>query len=156
RLGRPVGQGRTAVVTVSTGEASLVADLAPQLGLDLPAIPPVAGAAIARAMPALTHIANPLDPWGAGDYLPTYRATFEALAGSGAYDVVALVHDFPFGSPVSETDLLVALTGELIGATAGQPQVLPVLASLTSGDPSPAGMLRLDDAGGIPALRGAA
>jgi acyl-CoA synthetase (NDP forming) len=111
RLGRRVGQGRTALVTVSTGEASLVADRAPRLGLDLAPIPAAAANEIRAAMPTLTHVANPLDPWGAGDYLPTYRATFEALAASGAYDVVGLVHDFPFGAPPSETALAVALAG---------------------------------------------
>ena len=39
RLRRGVGRGRTGVVTVSTGEASLVADLAARTGLDLPPIP---------------------------------------------------------------------------------------------------------------------
>ena len=39
RTGRSVGRGRTGVVTVSTGEASLVADLVPTTGLDLPPIP---------------------------------------------------------------------------------------------------------------------
>src|SRR5260221_340300 len=42
RLGRRVGRGRTGVVTVSTGEASLIADLAPQTGIDLPDVPPSA------------------------------------------------------------------------------------------------------------------
>src|SRR6059058_1303926 len=39
RLGRRVGRGRTGVVTVSTGEASLIADLAPRTGIDLPDVP---------------------------------------------------------------------------------------------------------------------
>src|SRR6185295_5686043 len=55
RLGRRVGRGRTAAITVSTGEASLIADLAPRTGLDLPPIPPAARAAILEAMPTLTH-----------------------------------------------------------------------------------------------------
>ncbi|HLX35341.1 MAG TPA: acetate--CoA ligase family protein [Candidatus Limnocylindrales bacterium] len=155
RLGRTVGRGRTAVVTVSTGEASLVADLAPRTALDLPPIPASAAAAIREAMPTLTHVENPLDPWGAGDYLPTYRATLEALATSGAYDVLALVHDFPFGSPRSETALAVALGSELVAATAATPNVLPVFASLTAGDVTPEVMAALDDGGGIPVLRGA-
>ena len=39
RTGRRVGRGRTGVVTVSTGEASLIADLVPRTGLDLPPVP---------------------------------------------------------------------------------------------------------------------
>ena len=155
RLARRVGRGRTAAITVSTGEASLIADLAPRTGLDLPPIPPAVRAAILEAMPTLTHIENPLDPWGAGDYLSTYRLTFEALATSGAYDVVALVHDFPFGSPESETALAVALGAELVAATSDHQEVLPLFASLTSGDPTPKIVASLDRAGGVPVLRGA-
>jgi acetate---CoA ligase (ADP-forming) len=155
RFGRRVGQGRTAVVTVSTGEASLVADLAPRTGLSLPRIPPAAAATIQDALPTLTHIANPIDPWGAGDYLATYRATFDALAASGAYDVLALVHDFPFASPRSEAALAVALASELVAVAAERPEVLPVFVSLTSGDVTPEVSAFLDDAGGVPVLRGA-
>ena len=46
RTGRRVGRGRTGVVTVSTGEASLIADLAPRTGVDLPPIPEAARAEI--------------------------------------------------------------------------------------------------------------
>jgi acetate---CoA ligase (ADP-forming) len=155
RFGRRVGQGRTALVTVSTGEASLIADLAPRTGLDLAPIPQAARATIAAALPTLTHIANPIDPWGAGDELPTYRLTFDAVVGSGAYDVVGIVHDFPFGSPQSETGLAIALASELVAATADRPDVLPVFVSLTSGDPTPEVVATLDEAGGVPMLRGA-
>ena len=155
RLGRRVGRGRTAAVTVSTGEASLIADLAPRTGLDLPAVPPAARAAIGAAMPTLTYIANPIDPWGVGDYLATYRATFDAFADSGAYDVLALVHDFPYGSPESESNLAAALARELVASTADRPDILPVFVSLTSGDPTPEVMMVLDEAGGVPILRGA-
>jgi acetate---CoA ligase (ADP-forming) len=154
-MGRRVGRGRTAVVTVSTGEASLIADLVPRTGLDLPPIPPRARSAIAAALPTLTYIENPMDPWGAGDAVPTYRAALAALAASGAYDVLALVHDFPFGSPQSEAALAVDLGGELAAATADHPELLPVFVSLTSGDPTPEVIARLDEAGGVPVLRGA-
>ena len=155
RIGRRVGRGRTALVTVSTGEASLISDLAPRIGLDLPPIPGAARAAVQDVMPTLTHVANPLDPWGAGDDIPMYRATFEVLAGSGGYDVVALVHDFPFGSPRSETDLALALGAELLAATSDRSAVLPAFVSLTSGDPTPQVVARLDGVGGAPVLRGA-
>ena len=51
RLGRGIGRGRTGVVTVSTGEASLVADLAERTGLDLPPVPDAARDAILRDLP---------------------------------------------------------------------------------------------------------
>jgi acyl-CoA synthetase (NDP forming) len=154
RLGRGVGRGRTGVVTVSTGEGSLIADLAPRSGLDLPPIPAATRARISAAMPTLGLIGNPLDPWGAGEAAPTYRACFDALVDSGAYDVLALVHDFPFRSQASELALAVELGAELVAATADRPEVLPVFVSLTSGDVTPEVEAQMDEAGGVPILRG--
>ena len=105
RLGRSVGGGRTGVVTVSTGEASLVADLAARTGLDLPPVPDDARAAILRDLPTMGYIGNPLDPWGADEAPPAYGASFEALAASGAYDVLAIVHDSPFRDLPSEVEV---------------------------------------------------
>lgn len=156
RLGRRVGAGRTALVTVSTGEASLIADRAPEIGLSLPAIPAGAAAAISAAMPTLTHVENPIDPWGAGDATPTYAATLEALAASGAYDVVGLVHDFPYAAAQSETELAQELGGLLGRVAADHSRVLPAFVSLTSGDVPIEVVDAMDAAGGIPILRGIA
>ena len=67
RTGRGVGRGRTGVVTVSTGEASLIADLVPRTGVDLPPIPASARDAILAELPTMGYVGNPLDPWGAAD-----------------------------------------------------------------------------------------
>ena len=66
RLGRRLRGGRTGVVTVSTGEASLVADLADRTGIDLPPVTPGAREAILRDLPTMGYIGNPLDPVGRG------------------------------------------------------------------------------------------
>jgi acyl-CoA synthetase (NDP forming) len=155
RLGRSVGRGRTGVVTVSTGEASLIADLAPRTGVDLPPIPESARARIHADLPTLGYIGNPMDPWGADDTEPAYGACLRAFTESGAYDVVAVVHDFPFRSQAGEVELATELAGELAKATADRPEVLPVFVSLTSGDATPEIQAALDAAGGIPLLRGA-
>jgi acyl-CoA synthetase (NDP forming) len=155
RFGRRVGRGRTGAVTVSTGEGSLIADLAPRTGLDLPPIPAGARERITAALPTLGHVGNPLDPWGAGDAAQTYRACFDAFVDSGAYDVLALIHDFPFRSQASEMALAVELGAELVAATADRPEVLPVYVSLTSGDVTPEVEAQMDEAGGVPILRGA-
>ena len=84
RTGRRVGRGRTGVVTVSTGEASLIADLVPRTGLDLPPIPPSARAGILEALPTMGYIGNPLDPWGAADPGTAYGAAFEVDGGVAA------------------------------------------------------------------------
>jgi acetyl-CoA synthetase len=156
RTSRGVGRGRTAVVTVSTGEASLIADLVPRTGVDLPPIPPPARAAILAALPTMTHIDNPMDPWGADDPPTAYGAVFEALAASDAYDVLVLVHDFPYRSLPSEVQTAEEVTRPLLAATRHRPSILPVYVSLTSGEPPPETKALLNDVGrGAPILRGA-
>lgn len=155
RVGRSVGRGRTAVVAVSTGEASLVADLVPQTGLDLPSVPPAARDAILRELPTMGYIGNPLDPWGAAEADVAYRAAFEALAACGAYDVLVVVHDFPYRSLPSEVEVARTVTAALLDATRERPELLPVFVSLTSGEVTPEVQAQLAAAGGVPLLRGA-
>jgi acetate---CoA ligase (ADP-forming) len=155
RTGRAVGRGRTGVVTVSTGEASLIADQAPQTGIDLPPLPDEAHAAILAALPTMGYIANPLDPWGAAEPAVAYGASFEAMAASGAYDVLAIVHDFPYRSLPSEVGTANDVAFQLLEATRDRPSILPVYVSLTSGEPPPETKELLDTkGGGAPLLRG--
>lgn len=102
RLGRGVGRGRSGIVTVSTGEASLIADIAERVGTDLPAVPEPAKAAILAELPTLGYLGNPMDPWGAADERVAYPVVLEAFAASKGYDVLAVVHDFPYRSLKSE------------------------------------------------------
>ncbi len=156
RTGRRVGRGRTGVVTVSTGEASLIADLVPTTGLDLPPIPASARAAILEALPTMGYVGNPLDPWGADDPGAAYGAAFEAMAASAAYDVLVIVHDFPYRSLVSEVATANEVTAGLLAATRDRPAILPAYVSLTSGEPPPETKALLDGEGsGAPLLRGA-
>ena len=84
RLGRRVGRGRTGVVTVSTGEGSLIADLAPRARAG-PAADP--GRTRARESPP------PCRRWATSATrstrgaparaAPTYRACFDALRRLG-------------------------------------------------------------------------
>jgi acyl-CoA synthetase (NDP forming) len=154
RMGRRVGRGRTGVVTVSTGEASLIADLAPRTGIDLPEVPRAARDQLLAALPTLGYIGNPLDPWGATDPATGYGAAFEAFAASGAFDVLALVHDFPYRSLPSEVETALEVLAPLVTATAQRSEILPVFVSLTSGEPTPEIVDALHAAGGIPVLRG--
>ena len=156
RTGRGIGRGRTGVVTVSTGEASLIADLAPSAGLDLPPIPSAARERILEALPTMGFIGNPLDPWGAADATTAYGAVFEAMAASGAYDVLVQVHDFPYRSMAAEVETADEVTRALLDATRERPWLLPVYVSLTSGEPPPETKAVLDEqGGGAPLLRGA-
>ena len=155
RLGRRVGRGRAGVVTVSTGEASLIADLAPRTAIDLPEVPAAARAALLRDLPTLGYIGNPLDPWGSTDPATAYAAAFDAFAGTAAYDVLALIHDFPYRSLPSEVETALTVLEPLLAATADRPEILPVVVSLTSGEPTAEIVERARAAGGVPVLRGA-
>jgi len=154
RMRRSVGAGRAGVVTVSTGEASLIADLAPVTGIDLPSVPEATRERILDDLPTMGYIGNPLDPWGAADADTAYRVAFEAFAASGAYDVLALVHDFPYRSLPAEIDVAASVGRALIEATADRPELLPVFVSLTSGEPPEAVVAAMRAGGGIPVLRG--
>ena len=71
------------------------------------------------------------------------------MAASDAYDVLVLVHDFPYRSLPSE----VATANEVTAAAArprprDRPDILPVYVSLTSGEPPPETKALLDDEGG--------
>ncbi len=155
RMGRRVGRGRTGVVTVSTGEASLIADQAPRTGIDLPDVPAAARDRLLADLPTLGYIGNPLDPWGATDPATGYGAAFGAFAASGAYDVLALVHDFPYRSLPAEVETALEVVAPLIAETTDRSEILPVFVSLTSGEPTPEIVDALRAAGGIPVLRGA-
>ncbi|HEX3428713.1 MAG TPA: acetate--CoA ligase family protein, partial [Candidatus Limnocylindrales bacterium] len=155
RTGRRVGRGRLGVVTVSTGEASLIADLAPRTGIRLPDVPESARSALLEALPTLGYIGNPLDPWGATDPPIAYGAAFGAFAESGAYDVLALVHDFPYRSLPGEVETALSVMEPLLAATADRLDILPVVVSLTSGEPTAEVVDRARAAGGVPVLRGA-
>jgi acyl-CoA synthetase (NDP forming) len=78
----------------------------------------------------------------------------EAFAASNGYDVLAIVHDFPYRSLKGEVAVAEGVTQALIDATAGRPDLLPVYISLTSGEPTPEIVALLDAAGGVPVLRG--
>ena len=143
-------------MTVSTGEASLIADLAPSAGLDLPPIPAAARDRILEHLPTMGFIGNPLDPWGAADAGEAYGAVFESMAESDAYDVLVLVHDFPYRSLPAEVATANDVTRALLDATRERPWLLPVYVSLTSGEPPPETKALLDESGGgAPLLRGA-
>jgi acyl-CoA synthetase (NDP forming) len=102
------------------------------------------------------YVGNPLDPWGAGDPSGAYAACFRALAASHAYDVLVLVHDFPYRSLPSEVNTANEVTRQLLAATRDRPDILPVYVSLTSGEPPPETKEVLDtEGGGAPLLRGA-
>jgi acyl-CoA synthetase (NDP forming) len=154
RMGRTAGYGRTGVVTVSTGEASLIADMAPETGVELATVPEETRRRIEDVLPTLTYIGNPIDPWGAAEPAAAYGACLSAFADSGAYDVLVAVYDSPYRSLAGEEGSASEVASILVRVTADRPDLLPVFVSLTSGEISPGVAAALETAG-VPYLRGA-
>jgi acetate---CoA ligase (ADP-forming) len=90
----PQGDG-VAVIAVSGGETSLVADLADRAGVRLP---PLASGTVARlrtVLPAFGSIGNPLDTTDRGVYdaQNVYSGSIRALADDPSVSLVAVVQD---------------------------------------------------------------
>lgn len=87
--------GRIISASCSGGEASLVADLAEQYGLSMPALPPVADSELRQVLGPRVHVANPLDYhtyiWGD---LQAQTACFRAMMRC-EFDNHLLVLDMP-------------------------------------------------------------
>lgn len=130
----PLPGRRIVSASCSGGEASLVADLAQPRGLDLPAIPPAARAALQAVLGDKVAVANPLDYhtyiWGD---LAAQTACFRALLEC-RFDMHLLVLDFPradrcvSGSWQTTVDAFVA-------AHQHDPRPCAVVASLPEGLP---------------------
>lgn len=91
----PLPGTRISSMSCSGGEASLVADLAEDFGLDTPPLQPETAQALAAVLGPKVPLANPLDYhtyiWGD---VPQLTACFSAMLGGG-FDMNLLILDFP-------------------------------------------------------------
>lgn len=141
---------RMHVVANSGGEANLLADVAEEVGLDLPAISPSGRASLRQRWPRF-HVSNPLDPWGVDDYPAVYPAAVQAAADEPG-DLLVLSVDQQTTCGDYEKQLGRDLAGYLAAATAAAGKT-PVFLSPTSQDPDPA-LAALCRSHAIPLLRG--
>ncbi len=148
---RPVAGRRTFLVTNSGGEGNLLADLASDVGLELPRLSDRAGDALTRRWPLFSP-RNPLDPWGADDHEVIYPEALRAVAGEGG-DLLVVGIDQQRTAGRYEQDLGLFLARELRDAVAGT-ATTPVLLSPASQDP-PEELVAFCAASDIPLLRGA-
>ena len=82
-------------VTLSGGEAALIADVGHELGLDFA---PLSAATVARLRPAFppyATIRNPLDAWGLGFTPERFKAVLEAIVADPAIGTIAFSVDAP-------------------------------------------------------------
>ncbi|MGY1813563.1 acetate--CoA ligase family protein [Blastococcus sp. SYSU D00820] len=148
---RPVAGPCTYVVTNSGGEGNLLADLASDVGLELPRLSDAAAGALTRRWP-LFAARNPLDPWGADEHEVIYPEALRAVAGEGG-DLLVVGIDQQQTAGTYEQDLGLFLAKTLAEAVAGT-GTTPVLLSPASQDP-PAELAAYCAQAGIPLLRGA-
>jgi acyl-CoA synthetase (NDP forming) len=141
---------RLHVMTNSGGEGNLLADLAEDAGLVLPALDPGVVDKLAAKWPRF-RARNPLDPWGADDYQVIYPAAVQLLAEEEG-DILLVSQDQQLTSGEHERTLGLHLAQYL--ASAHHEPKLPVLLSPTSQDPAPA-IAAICREHKIPHLRGA-
>jgi len=89
-------------VTLSGGEASLIADNAPALGLPLPPLAEGTKKALMPAFPPFGKPSNPLDAWGLGFTAERFRIVLDALTadesvGAIGFSIVANTEGGPDG-----------------------------------------------------------
>jgi acyl-CoA synthetase (NDP forming) len=142
---------RAHLVTNSGGEANLLADLADEVGLELPRLGAAAQARLAERWPLFTA-RNPMDPWGADDHRVIYPEALRALAGEGG-DLLIVGIDQQRTAGAYEQDLGLFLAETLAAAVEGAGTV-PVVLSPAAQDP-PDALAALCAAHDIPLLRGA-
>jgi acetyltransferase len=132
---RPRGAG-LGIFASSGGECGLIADLAEDTGVDLPALDGPARSALRPLIPEYGNLGNPLDltagGWGQTD---VYEAATRGLARVPGVDLVAFVGD----APTHTGDLEAAMWPEMVrGAAAGAAEVdVPVALVTTTTDTVP-------------------
>ena len=97
----PRGRGFVAV-TLSGGEAALIADNAPALGLELPPLAESTREALMPAFPPFGKPSNPLDAWGLGFSAERFKIVLDALVGDASigaigFSIVASTEGGPDG-----------------------------------------------------------
>lgn len=87
---------RTQIVTNSGGEANMLADIADEVGLELPPLSGELTSALKERWPLL-GVRNPLDPWGADDYAQIYPTAIDGICSEPG-DIVIVAMDQHRGS----------------------------------------------------------
>ena len=104
----PTGK-RLGIVTISGGGGILMADVASDLGLELPAMPPAAQAALKQGLPFAAP-RNPVDITAqAFNDLDLMERNLDLIVADGGYDAVIAFFSTVAGSPAIAPSLIAAL-----------------------------------------------
>jgi acyl-CoA synthetase (NDP forming) len=82
-------------VTLSGGEAALLADLGAELGIDFPKLSPETLARLRPAFPPYSSIGNPVDAWGLGFNAERFKIVLDALLADPSIGTIGLSVDAP-------------------------------------------------------------
>ena len=145
------GRGFVAV-TLSGGEAALIADNAPTLGLALPPLSERTRKALMPAFPPFGKPSNPLDAWGLGFSAERFRIVLTALTadesiGAIGFSIVASTDGGPDGVYGLEM-------AKACAETAGTHDKALVFMNTTAGAGPNRAIKKVLDAAGIPYLSG--
>jgi acyl-CoA synthetase (NDP forming) len=142
---------RVQLVTISGGEGNLLADLAADVGLELPRLGDRGRDALTERWPLFSP-RNPLDPWGADEHEAIYPEALRAVAAEDG-DLLVVAIDQQQTAGAYEKDLGLFLATALDEAVAGTTTV-PVMLSPAGQDP-PDELVAFCAEARIPLLRGA-
>lgn len=87
--------GGNVMVTLSGGEAALIADLGSGLGLKFPKLTPETLAALRPAYPPYSSVGNPVDAWGLGFAADRFRIVLHALLADPNINLIGFSVDAP-------------------------------------------------------------
>ena len=123
----PLPAGRQVVLlTLSGGQIGLIGDLLQGIDLDLAGLSVEARQALAKVLPAYSHIANPLDAWGSGNFEETYPACMEIVAREENVHLVAVSRDSPPGiakPEIVQSNVIIEAAAR-VAAASGKPIVV--------------------------------
>ena len=148
---RRVPGRRAHLVTNSGGEGNLLADVASDVGLELPRLSEEARRSLTERWPLFSP-RNPLDPWGADEHEVIYPEALRVAAAEGG-DLLVVGIDQQQTAGTHEKDLGLFLAKTLHEAVADTTTV-PVVLSPASQDP-PEELAAFCAQARIPLLRGA-
>src|SRR6185369_4446707 len=86
---------RCAMVTLSGGEAALIADLGEELGMSFPKLSDATLARLRPAFPPYSTINNPVDAWGLGFNAERFGIVVDALFADPDLDLIGFSIDAP-------------------------------------------------------------
>ena len=86
---------RCALVTLSGGEAALIADLGEELGMSFPKLSDATLARLRPAFPPYSTINNPVDAWGLGFNAERFGVVVDALLADPDLDLIGFSIDAP-------------------------------------------------------------